>query len=65
MSLSYHGKQQIEYYKFPLYLVGIVFADMNVCVPQAHLGLGDQKRESDPLEPELQVVVRNHVGAGD
>lgn len=39
MSLSYHGKQQIAYYKFPLYLIGIVFADMNVCVPQAHLGV--------------------------
>jgi hypothetical protein len=31
------------------------------CMPGFH---GDQKRASDPLEPELQMVVSHHVGAG-
>lgn len=66
MCLSYHEKQQIEYYKFPLYLIGIVLCRHEcLCTTGTPRVLGDQKRESDPLEPELQVVVRNHMGAGD
>ena len=38
---------------------------MFVCAPCACSDPGGQKMESDPLEPELQMVVSCHVGAGN
>lgn len=35
-----------------------------VCVPSACSVQGDQKRASDPLELELEVVSCPHVGSG-
>lgn len=36
---------------------------MYVCAPHARSALRGQRRASEPLERELQVVVSSHVGA--
>ena len=41
------------------------FACMYICTLYAYRVHRDQKRGSDPLELELQMVVGHHVGAGN
>jgi hypothetical protein len=43
--------------------VDILLACMSV--QHVHLALGGQKRTSDPLRLELQMIVSCHVGAGN
>jgi hypothetical protein len=41
------------------------FPSIYVCVLHAYSTWGGLKRECDPLETELQMVVSHHVGAGN
>lgn len=41
------------------------FAFMHVCTLYVSGAHGDQKRVLDPLELELETVMRHHVGAGN
>lgn len=45
--------------------LSIVFACMYVCEPQMCSAHKDGKRASDPVELDLQKVVRHHVGTGN
>lgn len=46
---------------FLFYMYWVFCLNVCVCVMYMPVALGSQKRGSDPLEMELQVVVNHHV----